>query len=613
MSPGASADTGLVLAGEFPTPDHEQWAAAVAKALDRKGDLAPDAALARLRTTTYDGITIEPLYTAEDAPTPDAAGFPGVAPYVRGRHARGTQQDGWDVRQRVDAAAGTDLAVTELEKGATSIVLDLAGLATIDAASVENVLGGVLFDLAGVVLDAGARWREAADAIGATLQAGSLGADPLGVAAADPSALDVDEHLDDVAARITDLGAGRPGLRVVTVDGTRFHDAGGSDAQQLGATIAAGIEYLRLLDERGVTPADAIARIELRLAATADQFATIATFRAVRRLWARVAEHVGAPDSTSPVHAVTSRAMMTAYDPWVNALRSTVACFAAGIAGADAITVLPHDALRGAEATELGRRVGRNTQAILLQESHLDEVIDPAGGSWFVETYTDRLADAAWAFVQEIEAAGGFTAAVTLIADAIAATRAARQHDIDDRTAPLTGLTEFANATEPTPPLVAAADDGPFAPHRWAEDFEALRRRVDAASAGGSRPAVFLATIGPAAVFTPRITFARNFFEVAGLATVAGPVTEDPAAIADAFTASGLTVACLCSSDPVYGVQAVPVAEALRAAGATAVYVAGRPRAALADLAAIGVERTIHVGADVRATLTELLTLLEVS
>jgi methylmalonyl-CoA mutase len=302
----------------------------------------------------------------------------------------------------------------------------------------------------------------------------------------------------------------------------------------------------------------------------------------------------------------------------VNALRSTVACFAAGIAGADAVTVLPHDDLRGDAATELGRRIGRNTQSILLEESHLAEVLDPAGGSWFVERYTEQLADAAWAWVQEIEAAGGFRAAVAsgLVADAIAATRAARQRDVDLRRASLTGLSEFPNVDEPIPPAVddagAGAGTGPLAPHRWSEDFEALRRRVDAVAAGGARPAVFLATIGPAAVFTPRVTFAKNFFEVAGLATVSGPVSDDPATIAEAFRTSGPTVACLCSSDPVYGEQAVPVARALLDAGAAAVYVAGHPKAALADLAAIGVERTIHIGADVRATLAELLGLLEV-
>ena len=299
----------------------------------------------------------------------------------------------------------------------------------------------------------------------------------------------------------------------------------------------------------------------------------------------------------------------------MNLLRSTIACFAAGIAGADAITVLPHDFVRGDAATELGRRIGRNTQSILLEESHLDEVIDPAGGSWFVESFTDQLADAAWAVVQEIEAAGGFRSAAAsgLLAERIAATprrppaRHRHPHGPADR-------------GERVPQHQRA---GPVSCHRWTRRTagpapleRGLRGPAPPCRRRRPRPAtaraVFLATIGPAAVFTPRITFARNFFEVAGLATTTGPVTDDPDEIADAFRTSGATVACLCSSDPVYGEQAVPVAQALLDAGAAAVYVAGRPKAALADLAAIGVERTIHVGADVRATLAELLDLLEV-
>jgi methylmalonyl-CoA mutase len=269
MPAGASTDgVDLVLAGSFPPATREQWAAAVAKALDRSGELSPEAALARLRTTTYDGITIEPLYTADDAPPPDASGFPGTAPYVRGRTPRGTYGDGWDVRQRVDAAAGPGLAVTELEKGATSVLLDLRGIADITPELVRGALDGVLFDLAGVALDAGPRWQQAADAAGDLIRSGTLGADPLGETAAAPSAAEgLDAELDAVAAWITRLGDDRPGLRVLTIDGSRFHDAGASDAQQLGCVIAAGIEYLRLLESRGVAPADAIARTELRLAA----------------------------------------------------------------------------------------------------------------------------------------------------------------------------------------------------------------------------------------------------------------------------------------------------------------------------------------------------------
>ncbi len=582
----------LVLAGEFPTVDRERWAAAVAAALDRSGALPPADAIARLRTTTYDGITLEPLYTAADSPG-DASGFPGASPFVRGRTATSTRIGGWDVRQRVDAAAGVGRAVEELQRGATSVLLDLRAVPEVTANVVGTALDGVLLDMAPVALDAGGRWRDAAEAVGEHLQAGSLGADPLG----DPDAADVEEQLDAVASWITHLGDGRPGLRVVTIDGTRFHDAGASDAQQLGCTVATGLDYLRALDRREIAHAAAIARIELRLAATDDQFATIATFRAIRRLWGRVAEAVGAPGMTSPIHAVTSRAMMTAYDPWVNALRSTVACFAAGVAGADAVTVVPHDHLRGDDATELGRRIARNTQSILLLESHLDDVIDPAGGSWYVERFTDELADAAWAWFQEIETAGGFRAAGALIAERIAATRAARQRDIDTRRAPLTGLTQFPDVTEPAPPPVP--DRGT---HRWSEDFEALRRRVDAVS---PRPSVFLATIGPAPVFTPRVTFAKNVVEIAGLLTTPGPVSEDPAEIAEAFAASGATVACLCSSDKLYGELGIAVAEALNAAGARVVYVAGRPKG-LPDL------RTIHAGIDMRATLAELLDLLQV-
>ena len=409
MADGPTVADELVLAGEFPAADREQWLAAVAAALDRTGALSPDAAIERLRTTTYDGITLEPLYTADDAPVTERPSIAGHG-------------DGWDVRQRVDAAAGPGRAVSELERGATSILLDVTGLATVDADALAGVLDGVLLDLAPVALQADGRWQEAADAlltmldgVDAKAGAGSLGADPVGAAPLAGSADGLDEQLDAVAAWYRRLGADRPALRIVTVDGTRFHDAGASDGQELGCTIAAAVEYLRALDARGVDPADAIGRIELRLAATGDQFATIAKFRAVRVLWARVADVVGAPQAadTTPVHAVTSTAMMTSYDPWVNALRSTVACFAAGVAGADAVTVLPHDHLHGAAATELGRRIGRNTQSILLRESHLAEVTDPAGGSWYVERFTGELAEAAWAWFQEIEAAGGLVAAAS--------------------------------------------------------------------------------------------------------------------------------------------------------------------------------------------------------
>ncbi len=561
----------LTLAGEFPTATREQWLALVAKALKR--DPSPSAgeeALAKLRTTTYDDIVIEPLYTAADAVDPALLDAPGGRPRRQGQ---------WDIRQLVDVAADAGRALEELERGAGSIWLDLRAVDDV-AAALDAALDGVLVDLAPVVLAAGARWPEAAEALAARwtrlgtspAAGGSLGADPVGDWASDRGR-DPDAELAVAAGWAERLAAEATGVRAVTVDGTRYHDAGASDGQELGATIAAAVATLRALEAAGV--ADPFAAVELRLAATADQFATIAKFRAVRRLWARIGELAGATDAatTTPVHAVGSTAMMTRFDPAVNMLRSTMACFSAGVAGADAVTVLPYDQLSAAEPSELGRRIARNTPSVLALESHLGAVADPAGGSWFVEHLTTELAERAWSFFQEIEADGGFRAAVEsgLLDRAVAETRSRRDADIDHRRAPLTGLSEFPNIAEPPPPAAPVENppaSGGLARHRWAERFEALRSRVDAHAAAGDRPRIYLATLGTPADFTARMTFAKNFFEVAGIETLTGPV--------DGFAASGASTVCACSSNAVYETELDDAVAALTAAGATTVYVAGR-------------------------------------
>ena len=626
-----SLDEPLSLAGDFPPAQREQWVRLVAKLLGGDGD-DPDAtaerAFAKLRSTTPDGIVVQPLYTADDVVDPDAIGVPGAPPFVRGRIGVDQRPATWDVRQHIDGTRTDGPAVEELERGASSVIVDLREVETIDADALERILSGVLLDLAPVVLDADERWTQAADALVALHERrstpadvvhGSLGADPLGHLAS--TGTSPDAALADVARWATRLAATTPGLRTVVVDGTRFHDAGASDAQELGATIAAGTAYLRALTDGGLPIEQAFAQIELRLAATADQFATIAKLRVARQLWSRVAEVVGAPDAAgaTPLHAVTSTAMMSRYDPWVNLLRTTVACFAAGVGGADAITVLPYDHVAGG-GTELGRRLARNTQSILALESHLSRVVDPAGGSWYVERFTKQLADAAWTWFREIEAAGGFRAAVEsgLVAERIDAVWMTRRHDVDVRRVPLTGVTEFPNVDEPVPPADTTEsvqrDGARLGRHRVAEDLEGLRARVDSATANaGTRPTVFLAALGSAAANTARVTYAKNFFEVGGVRTEAGPSTLDLDAISAAYTASGCTVACICSSDALYAEHGAALATALKAAGATTVYLAGRPRDVMPALEAAGVDVTISVGADVRATLADLLDRLEVA
>jgi len=600
-------DDGIALASEFPAVERSAWAA-----------LAGD--VNALRTVTDDGIAIEVLYTAADAaPEP---GLPGSPPFVRGRTPASTRPHGWDVRQVVDSRRGRGAALEELERGATSVLMRLRDEpGDIDGPLMAAVLDGVLFGVAPVILDAGHRWVPAAEALVEVWQtqgvdpatvSGSFGADPFGVWASDRS-IDLDVDVAALAALTAGVAGRFPTVKLATIDGTRFHDAGASDVQELGYTIANAVATLRALPLLGLTAA--LGRIELRLAATADQFATIAKFRAARRLWARVAEIAGVPTAATqtPLHAMSSTAMMTRYDPAGNMLRTTMACFAAGVAGADAVTVLPYDQVSSPAGSELGRRLARNTQSVLAMESHIARVIDPAGGSWYVERLTDQMATAGWAHFQEVESAGGFRAAVEagLVARRIDEVRARRQRDIDHRRAAITGVTEFPNLAEPSPSLPSAGDepaaDGSLTRHRWSGAFEAIRARVDAFAAGALRPSVMLATLGRPRDFTARAMFARNFFEVGGIATRTGPVTDDEADVVAAFDAQPDRVVCLCSSDAVYGELGASVVKALTAAGATRIYLAGGPPDLIGALTDAGVTHTITAGFDARRALVDLV------
>jgi methylmalonyl-CoA mutase len=579
----------LELAAAFPAADRDRWRELVKGVLRTSGAATEDTPLDTiedlLSTTTHDGITVAPLYTARDA----VPGRPGLPPYARGVLPGGEVVAGWDVRQR---HAHPDPGVTraairaDLENGVTSVWLTL-GPAGPPVTAVPEVLGEVYLDLVPVILDAGAQTPAAAEAFFALAAergvepgrlTGNLGADPLGLAAR----TGVRAEAGPAAELALRCAREYPGLRAITVDATVYHDAGGGDAQELGCSIATGVAYLRALTEAGLGIEAALGRLEFRYAATADQFLTIAKLRAARRLWARVAQACGASPGQGGQrqHAVTSSAMMTARDPWVNMLRTTIASFAAGVGGADAVTVQPFDARLGLP-DDFARRIARNTQTLLLEEAGLGRVADPAGGSWYVERLTEDLAQAAWAWFQEIEKAGGAAAALRggLIEDRLAATWDRRRDDLAHRRDPITGVSEFPNLAERLPARTPAPPEpgGGLPRVTYAQDYEALRDAADAhADRTGARPAVFLATLGPVAAHTARATFAANLFQAGGIETgTSGPGT-DPAAIAAAFRASGTDVACLCSNDKVYAEHAGPVARALREAGARRVWLAGK-------------------------------------
>ncbi|MGW6733772.1 methylmalonyl-CoA mutase family protein [Streptomyces sp. NPDC055013] len=565
-------DDGLSLAAEFPDATHEQWQRLVEGVLRKSGkDVSGPAAEDALSTALEDGLRTRPLYTSRDAASD--SGLPGFAPFVRGGRAEGNTVGGWDLRQR-HTALTDGLVLADLENGVTSLWLVL-GEGGIPVSSLGRALEGVYLDLAPVVLDAGADVEPAARELlrqyeerGVAKEAarGNLGADPLGHEARTGTS----SEFAPVASLARLCAEEYAGLRALTVDALPYHEAGGSAAQELGSSLATGVAYLRELTEAGLTAEQACAQLEFRYAATADQFLTIAKLRAARRLWARVTEVCGAP-SAQVQHAVTSPVMMTRRDPWVNMLRTTVATLAAGVGGADSVTVLPFDHALGLPDA-FARRIARNTSTILIEESHLARVIDPAGGSWYVETLTDELARAGWEFFQRIERAGGQAAALRTgqLGQDLAQTWEARTGKLAKRREPITGVSEFPNLTEP--PVERAPAPAPRSgglPRvRRDEAYEALRARSDAhLAATGARPRIFLAALGPAAAHTARLTFASNLFQAGGVE----PVTEGT------FEDSGATEVCLCSSDALYEEQAETVAAEFRSAGATHVFLAGRP------------------------------------
>ncbi|MEU6919152.1 methylmalonyl-CoA mutase family protein [Streptomyces olindensis] len=597
-------DDGLELAGEFPDVPHEQWQRLVAGVLRKSGkDVEGAEAEEALSTALEDGLRTRPLYTARDAsPEP---GLPGFAPFVRGGRAEGNTVGGWDVRQR-HTTADRDTVLADLENGVTSLWLTV-GDGGIPVAELGRVLDGVYLDLAPVALDAGRETEAAARELlrlheerGVARDAarGNLGADPLGYEARTGQRGDVAPATE--LARL--CAAEYPGLRALTVDALPYHEAGGSAAQELGASLATAVAYLRELTGAGLSIEQACAQLEFRYAATADQFLTIAKLRAARRLWARVAEVCGAPRAGAQTqHVVTSPVMMTRRDPWVNMLRTTIATLAAGAGGADAVTVLPFDHALGLPDA-FARRIARNTSTILIEESHLARVIDPAGGSWYVERLTDELAHAGWEFFQRIERLGGMAAALRSgeVERDLAETWQARTAKLAKRREPVTGVSEFPFLAE-KPVVRESAPEQPSGglPRvRRDEAFEALRARSDAhLAATGSRPRIYLAALGPAAAHTARLTFASNLFQAGGIE----PVAEGT------FAQSGASEAVLCSSDALYEEQAAEQAAELRAEGASHVFLAGRPGEYP------GVDAYVFAGCDAVAVLSATLDRMGVS
>jgi methylmalonyl-CoA mutase len=517
---------------DWSRTDWEKAAAAALRKSRRMTEDEPDSAVwQKLARQTLDGIAISPLGT------PDL--LDGLV--TSGRPPRA---GAWEIRSEV---ATNEDALTDLDGGVTSLWVRAGS-----SPDWVALLDRVRLDLAAVVLDGADPEGFLAYAAGRELAAGTnLG-------------FDARTATGEQAAR-----AARAGVLAYVVDATVVHDQGASDVQELGYAMSVGAQALRALADDGVSVDDAAALIEFRLAVTDEQFPSIAKLRAARRLWARVLELSGATSRGMLQHAVTSRPMMSTYDPWVNLLRTTVAAFAAGVGGADAVTVLPFDGPLG-RPDAFGRRIARNTSALLVAESHVAAVTDPAGGSYAVEKLTDDLAIAAWELFGRLDEGADLA---PLIAEVVAR----RDRDVATRKRPITGLSEFPNLSEVLPERTGEPDGV----RHYGAAFEALR--ADPPSAH-----VFLATLGPVAAHTARAGFATNLFAAGGIALdVAGP-TSGVDDLTNAY--AGQRVVCLAGTDAAYAAWGEAAAKALREAGATRVVVAGKPADWADDSCALGVD-----------------------
>lgn len=623
------ADDILPFSSAFPEAAEADWLREVEKALKGKG-------ADTLTRKTADGVGIKALYRESDfAGAGDPLGMPGAAPFLRGKTAAPDKWLPWDIRQSFahPSAEQTNIEILrDLERGVSSIeiVLDPAGKAGVqitEPADLDVALAGVRADMAGVALDHATSpgapaaallglWGERQESAGILKL--DFNMDPLGALARTGTlAGGLDAAFARHGAVASALGAKFPLAGLFRIDARMVHEAGGSEAQELGALIASAIDTLRRLDGHADT-AKIAANLTFALSLDANFGAGIAKLRAARRLWARCLEALGLAASPMRLQAVTSARMLTRYDPWTNMLRGTAAAFAGAAGGADMMTVRAFNEPLGLPE-ELGRRIARNTQIIAMEESQLGRVADATGGAWFTETLADDLAKAGWAEFQKIEGEGGFAASLMAGAfQARAATvREVRAKDIARRKIPITGISEYpllgeigapvAEAVTPKPrsgfsaagiqhfartEIAGGADASApaLAPIRLAASFEELR---DAAAKATRPPAVFLATLGSLAEFTARADFARNFFAAGGIASKEPPVPPRTVAeLAAAFRASGAHLAVLCSTDKMYEAEAAGAAEALKTAGAQRVWVAGKHEGA-------GIDANIFAGADV--------------
>ena len=651
------------LENPFPPATPEEWQGLALKGL--KG-----APFEKLISQTPEGISLNPLYFKGAQTQMDTAGFPGFAPFTRGDQLLGNAASGWEIHQKTSSQrvnALCDEIQAGLQRGVQGFWLDFTQNHW-TRKNVNLVLDTLASQSPSISIESNGSPLVSAALLANSSQIvwkGSVSADPIAhLAKAGSLPRSVDSAMDEVACVHQWCAANQPNLRTVRVSTLPHHQAGATKVQELAIALSTGVYYLRELTKRGVELNSVIDKIGFQFSIGRNTFMEVAKLRAARLLWGKIVQECKCTNQKGMwIHAVTSAATLTKRDPWVNILRATAGTFAAALGGANQITTLAFDEAIGLP-NEFSQRIASHTQVILAEESHLGSVIDPAGGSWYIETLTNELASKAWREFQRIEQSGGIIQVLEKgsLQKEISSEWDKSRKAVEFRQAPITGVSEFPNLAEQalekdpvlvdtTAPEVAPLPDNlfeslrngssdtvellseswgettsvasiqvslhktaaqasvvPLQLHSLAEPFESLRDQSDAFLAkNGNRPSVFLANLGTIPQHKARATFAKNFFEAGGFKAHTNDGFDNLNLLVDGFKQSGTKIAVICSSDKVYAEEALIAAQALQGAGAKAIVLAGHPSNKKPEYIKAGISHFIFNGCNVYETLNALL------
>lgn len=569
---------------------------------------------------TNEGFNVQPFYRKEDIENlPSIGTLPGEYPYVRGTR----NNNDWLIRQEAQGATAAEMnahARHILDKGAESIGISLKG--ELNAASLGEILNGI--DLKKVEVNitcCPGKAVETAEALVKLIREAGAENDFRGSIDYNPfrrllkHGLPFPKDAAKEGKALYEAVKDVKGLRCFAVDSFLFNNAGAFITQELGYALAWGAEWLTLLTEEGISAAEVAGRIKFNMGISSNYFMELAKFRAGRMLWAEIVKAYGVAEDECKmwVHAITSKFNQTLYDSHVNLLRSMTETMSAALAGVDSLETLPFDLCYKCP-DEFSERIARNQQVLLREESHLNKVVDPAGGSYYIETLTASIAGQAWKVFNEIEDNGGFEAMLKKgeIQAKVNESGVKRHLDVARRKEILLGTNQYPNFNEKALDKVSEtcgckcgchdgeAKDGAV---EWlnfdraASQFEQLRLDTERSS---HRPKVFMLTIGNLAMRLARAQFSSNFFGCAGYEIIDNIGFNSVKEGVDSAIEKGADVVVLCSSDDEYA-EFAP--EAYKELANRALFVVAGAPACMDDLKAQGIENFIHVRVNVLDTL----------